>query len=152
MQIQSCMTKKVDLANPQMTLAQVAQKMRDGDYGFMPVGENDRLVGIVTDRDLAIRGTAKGSDPNKTKLQEVMSKIVHYCFEKQNLEEVLKTMSQNKVRRMPVLNDQKRLVGVVSLTDFTHANLAQEQKNQVEETLSEISKPQTVHPLSQVLA
>ena len=152
MQIQSCMTKKVDLANPQMTLAQVAQKMRDGDYGFMPVGENDRLVGIVTDRDLAIRGTAKGSDPNKTKLQEVMSKSVHYCFEKQNLEEVLKTMSQNKVRRMPVLNDQKRLVGVVSLTDLTHANLAQEQKNQVEETLSEISKPQTLHPLSQVLA
>jgi len=112
------MSKKVELANPDMTLNLAAQKMRDGDFGIMPVSENDKLIGMITDRDIAVRAVAAGKDPKATKIREVMSKNVLYCYDDQNTEEVAKNMGDNQVRRLPVVNRQKRLVGILALGDL----------------------------------
>ncbi len=140
MQIRECMTKNVELADPQMTLSQVAKKMADGDFGFLPVGENDRLIGVITDRDIAIRAVAKGMDPNKTNVRETISDDVLYCYDDQTVEDVTQNMGKNQIRRLPVLNRQKRMVGVVSLGDLARAKLADDEKDNVEEALSQISK------------
>jgi CBS domain-containing protein len=118
MLVRDCMTKKVELAAPGMSLRHAAQKMRDGDYGFLPVGENDRLVGMITDRDIAVRAVAEGKDPKSTRVREVMSDKVLYCFDDQTTEEVAENMGLNQVRRLPVLNRQKRLVGILALGDL----------------------------------
>lgn len=141
MKIQECMTKKVELANPQMTLSQAAKKMRDGDFGFLPVGENDKLIGVITDRDIAVRAVAKGLDPNKTNVREAISEGVLYCYDDQTVEDVAHNMGEKQIRRLPVLNRQKRMVGVVSIGDLARAKLAKDEKDDVEEALSEISRP-----------
>lgn len=136
MLIRDCMTEKVEIANPGMSLREAAQKMRDGDFGVLPVGENDRLVGMLTDRDIVTRALANGADnPLNTKVREVMSENVYYCFEDQKVEEVAKNMGQNQIRRLPVLNRQKRLVGIVSLGD-----LALKNAKKVDDALCDISK------------
>src|SRR6266404_5172007 len=112
MLIKNCMTKKVELANPNMSLREAAQKMRDGDFGALPVGEHDRLVGMITDRDIVTRALTSGTgNPMDSKVREVMSENVFYCFEDQKVEDVAKNMGENQIRRLPVLNRQKRLVG-----------------------------------------
>jgi CBS domain-containing protein len=112
------MTREVRLANPDQTLRQAAQAMADCDAGVLPVGENDRLVGMITDRDIAVRGIGAGKGPD-AKVREVMSAEVKYCFEDQPIEEVLRNMGELQLRRLPVLSRDKRLVGVISLCDVT---------------------------------
>src|SRR4051812_24815389 len=103
MTIKECMTTDVDLAHPNMTLCEVAEKMRDGDFGVLPVAEDDRLVGMITDRDIVIRGLASGmDDPRETKVRDVMSENVYYCFDDQDTEEVAENMGENQIRRLPV--------------------------------------------------
>jgi CBS domain-containing protein len=85
--------------------------------GVLPVGENDQLIGMITDRDIAIRGIAEGKGP-KAKVRDVMTDDVKYCFEDQELEEVTRNMADIQVRRLPVLNRDKRLVGILSLGDI----------------------------------
>ena len=131
------MTKKVELGNPNMTLFEAAQKMRDGDYGILPIGENDRLIGIITDRDIAVRGVAEGYDPKKINVRDVMSERVLYCYEDQSLDEVAQNLGENRIRRLPVLNRQKRLVGILSLGDLAQANL---NPKQLEETLIHVTQ------------
>jgi CBS domain-containing protein len=114
--IKDCMTKNVELANPNMSLKEAAQKMKDGDFGALPVGENDRLIGMVTDRDIAIRAVAEGKD-SSTPVREIISKKLLYCYDDQDTRDVVKNMGDNGVRRLPVLNREKRLVGIVSLGD-----------------------------------
>ncbi len=138
MLIRDCMTKTVELANPDMTIREAAKKMRDGDFGILPIGDGDRLVGMVTDRDIAIRAVADGKDADQTKLSEIMSKKVLYCFEDQSIEDVAKNMGDNQVRRLVVLNREKRLVGMVSLGDVA---LSEDSDENAEEALSEISRP-----------
>lgn len=118
MLVKECMSKKVELGSPEMTLFQAAQKMRDGDFGLLPVSENDKLVGMLTDRDIAIRAVAVGKDPAQTRIRDVMSKKVLYCYEDQSTEEVAKNMGENKIRRLPVVNREKRLVGILALADL----------------------------------
>ena len=137
MLVKECMTKQVEIGTPSMTLQEAAQKMRDGDFGILPIGENDRLVGMITDRDITIRGTAEGKDAQKVQVRELMSQDVLYCFEDQKLDEVTKNLGDNQVRRLPVLNRQKRLVGILSLGDLAQSNANPEK---VEEALSRISK------------
>lgn len=137
MLIKECMSKKVDLGTPNMTIIEAARKMRDGDYGILPVTENDRLVGMLTDRDLAVRAVAEGSDPNLTKVKDVMSDKVLYCYEDQSTQEVADNMGKNQVRRLPVLNRQKRLVGIVSLGDIADSHRAPEH---AKDALSQISQ------------
>lgn len=137
MRVQECMTKQVELGNPKMSIQEAAQKMRDGDFGLLPIADEDRLVGMVTDRDITIRATADGKDPSSTLVSEVMSKHVLYCYEDQSLEEVMANLGENQIRRLPVLNRQKRLVGILSVGDIAQFEADPEK---FEAALSEISK------------
>jgi CBS domain-containing protein len=112
------MEREVRVASPDDTVQQVARLMREEDTGALPVGEGDRLVGMVTDRDVTVRLVAEGRDPARTKVREVMSPEVRYVFEDEDLEHVADNMAEQQVRRLPVVNRQKRLVGVVSLGDI----------------------------------
>ncbi|MFA7613453.1 MAG: CBS domain-containing protein, partial [Candidatus Caldatribacteriota bacterium] len=130
-----CMTKDVELGSPNMSLTEAAKKMKEGDFGMLPVREGDRLVGMITDRDIAIRAVAEGKDPNKVQVGEVMTSKVLYCFEDQNVHDVIKNLGQNKVRRLPVLNRDKRLVGILSLGNIVHSDA---DANVVDEALQQI--------------
>jgi CBS domain-containing protein len=112
------MTRDVRVVNPEETVQQAARMMAEADAGAVPVGENDRLVGMITDRDLAVRVLGEGKDPARTKVREVMTPGTAYVFEDEELGSVAATMRGRQVRRMPVLNRDKRLVGIVSLGDL----------------------------------
>jgi CBS domain-containing protein len=117
MQAKNVMSKKPEFAPPSWTLKQAADQMRTHDYGFLPIGENDRLIGAVTDRDMVIRAIAEGRDPNKTTVREVMTSEVQYCFETDNIEDVVQQMESLQIRRLVVLNKDKRMTGIISLGD-----------------------------------
>ena len=126
MQIKAMMTPEVDLVTPETGVRAVAQKMRDDDVGAVPVAENGKLVGMVTDRDIVLRAVAEGGDMAGYTARQVMSPDVLYCFDDQSAEEVLRSMKENQVRRLPVVNRDKRLVGMVSLGDVAqHSPAAQ---------------------------
>jgi uncharacterized protein (DUF2267 family)/CBS domain-containing protein len=110
------MARNVRLASPNDTLADVARQMVDEDVGFLPVGENDRLVGAISDRDIVARAVAQGKD-GQSRVREAMTEGVEYCFEDDSLDDVVQDMSDMQIRRLPVVNRNKRLVGVVSLAD-----------------------------------
>jgi CBS domain-containing protein len=121
MQVSEVMTRTVRIAAPDDTLQRAAQMMAEADAGVLPVGQDVRLVGMITDRDIAIRGDACGCDPTRTFVRQVMTQEpVKYCFEDEDIEHVASNMAQLQVRRLPVLNREKRLVGVVSLSDISH--------------------------------
>jgi CBS domain-containing protein len=117
MKIKEIMTVDVVLASPQVSIADAARMMARCDAGALPVGDEDRLVGMITDRDIAIRAVAKDMPPD-TPVSEVMSKEVLYCFADEDVEHVADNMGEQKVRRLPVLDREKRLVGIVSLGDL----------------------------------
>jgi CBS domain-containing protein len=117
MKISECMSRDVRVAAPDNTMQSAAQIMADIDAGFLPVADNDRLIGIVTDRDIAIRGVAAGRPPEAS-IRDVMSSEVKYCFEDDDADDVLENMSDIQVRRLPVVDREKRLVGIVSITDL----------------------------------
>ena len=119
MLVRECMTTGVALANPEMTIREAAIKMKDGDFGILPVAEGDRLIGMITDRDIAVRAIALGKEAS-TPIREVMSDEVLYCYDDQTIDEVVRNMGDNQVRRLPVLNRSKRLVGILSLGDVAH--------------------------------
>src|SRR3979490_740842 len=110
MQVSEGMSGEVNIASPQQSIREAAQMMAAIDAGVLPVGENDRLVGMITDRDIAVRAVATGKGPD-TQIREVMSTDVKYCFADDEIDEVARNMAEIKLRRLPVLNDKKRLVG-----------------------------------------
>jgi CBS domain-containing protein len=112
------MSREVKLVSPDENVRQVAQMMREADTGILPVAEGDRLIGMLTDRDVTVRLVAEGRDPGQTKVRDVMTADVRYVFEDEDLEHVAENMAEQRVRRLPVMNRQKRLVGVVSLGDM----------------------------------
>lgn len=112
------MSKKPEFLSPTTTLKQAANQMRNHDYGFVPIGDNDRLIGTVTDRDITIRAVSEGKDPSKTMLRDIMSDHVYYCFEEDSLEDVANKMEELQIRRMIVLNKNKRMTGIISLGDI----------------------------------
>ena len=118
MQVQEIMTALVDLADPNMTIRDAARVMRTDNVGALPVGENDRLIGMVTDRDIVMRAVAEDRAPGTTAVREVMSQRIYYCFEDEDLQHAARTMAAHQVRRLPVLNREKRLVGIVALADL----------------------------------
>lgn len=115
--VSEVMTPQVKLATPDQTIQQVAGMMADLDAGIIPVTDKDRLIGMVTDRDIAVRAVARGLPP-ETQVRQVMSKEVKYCFDDDDLDEVARNMADIKVRRLPVINHDKRLVGILSLGDM----------------------------------
>src|SRR6516164_5600484 len=122
MKVSDIMTRDVRLASPSQKLREVAAEMEKYDIGVLPVGENDRLVGMITDRDITVRGTSHGLGPDAP-VRDVMSSDVRYCFESDDLDEIAQNMADEQIRRLPVLNVDKRLVGIISLSDLA---LAQE--------------------------
>jgi CBS domain-containing protein len=117
MRVKEIMSDKVEWVSPDLPLQQAAQKMRDLDIGCLPVGENDRLIGMVTDRDITCRAVAEGRAPSQVKVRDVMSKGITYCFDDQTVADVAHVMEEKQIHRLPVLNRQKRMVGIVSLAD-----------------------------------
>jgi CBS domain-containing protein len=116
MRVAEVMSRNVQLASPDDSLQDVAKRMVREDIGFLPVGENDRLVGTVTDRDIVARAVAKGRN-GKTKIREVMSEGLRYCYDDEDMDHVIQNLGALQIRRLPVINRQHRLVGVVSLAD-----------------------------------
>jgi CBS domain-containing protein len=137
------MTRDVCLSNPDQSIRDAAKIMAQIDAGALPVADKDRLVGVITDRDIAVRAVAQGKSPD-TRVREVMSPEVLYCFEDEDLDDVLRNMGAVKVRRLPVLNRDKRLVGIVSLGDVAmHADHTN--ADDVEQTMRELSTPGGMH-------
>jgi CBS domain-containing protein len=134
------MTREVRIANPGQSIREVARIMAEIDAGVMPVGDNDRLVGMITDRDIAIRAVAEGKGPD-TPVRDVMStEQVLYCFEDDDIAQVAKNMGEQQVRRLPVVSREKRLVGIVSLGD-----VAQSEARSANKAVKGVSKPGGQH-------
>jgi CBS domain-containing protein len=140
MRVSEAMARAVYVANPEESIQQAALAMAGIDTGALPVGANDRLVGMVTDRDIAIRGVAEGKSP-EAKVRDVMTMDVKYCFDDQDVAEVMRSMGDIQVRRLPVVNRDKRLVGILSLGDVAVV----ESHGHVGEALSKLSHPGGEH-------
>jgi CBS domain-containing protein len=135
MRVSEAMTRDVRVANPDQTIREAAQMMAELDAGALPVGEQDRLVGMITDRDIAVRAVAHGKAPD-TRIREVMTDDVKYCFDDDDVEDVARNMADIQVRRLPVVNRDKRLVGIVAIADIA----ASEEPDVVGEAVSGISQ------------
>ena len=135
MRVSEAMTRDVRVANPDQTIREAAQMMAELDAGALPVGEQDRLVGMITDRDIAVRAVAHGKSPD-TRVRDVMTDDVKYCFDDDDVEDVARNMADIQVRRLPVVNRDKRLVGIVAIADIA----ASEEPEIVGEAVSGISE------------
>jgi CBS domain-containing protein len=143
MRVKEIMTASVECISPSTTIQDAARMMKELDIGPLPVcGDNDRLAGIVTDRDIAIRAVAEGLDPATTKVREIMTPHIVYCFEDQDVSDAAHMMEQKQIRRLVVLNHDKRLVGILSLGDLA-IDIGDEQL--VGHTLEAVSEPAMSH-------
>ncbi|WP_424933429.1 CBS domain-containing protein [Amaricoccus macauensis] len=118
MQIKDVMSNHPVTVAPEQTLAEAAEIMRRIDTGFIPVGENDRLIGTITDRDIVINGLAQGKAADSA-VRDAMSSDLYYCYQDQDVGEVARNMGEQQIRRMPVVDREKKLVGIVSLGDLS---------------------------------
>jgi len=140
MKVSECMTCDVRVANPGETVQAAARMMAQIDAGILPVCENDRLIGMITDRDIAIRAVGHGWAPD-TNVRDVMSDEVRYCYDDDDVGDILYNMEELQLRRMPVLNHDKRLVGIISISDFATHGIT----TRTGETLGEIARPSGLH-------
>ena len=142
MQVSKVMTRDAECVRPDNTLQEAARKMRDLDVGPMPVcGDNDRLVGMLTDRDIAVRAVAEGKDPTRTPVKDVMTEGISYCYEDEDVSDAARQMSEKQIRRLVVLNRDKRLVGIVSLGDLATQTGDRQTAGKTLERVSEPSEP-----------
>jgi CBS domain-containing protein len=141
MRVSEAMTREVKICTPGQPIREVARTMAAIDAGALPVGENDRLIGMITDRDIAIRAVAQGKGPD-TPVREIMSEHVEYCFDDEDLDRVAQGMADVRVRRLPVVNREKRLVGILSLGDVARRDGRREI---VAETVAGVSMPGGPH-------
>jgi CBS domain-containing protein len=138
MKIRDVMTRTAQLTSPDDTLRHAAQMMKECDCGVLPVAEGDRLVGMITDRDIAVRGIADGKGPD-AKVRDAMTDEVMYCFDDDGIQQVCQNMAEIQVRRLPDVNRNKQLVGIVSLSD-----LAKKEANSAK-ALRGIARPSEQH-------
>jgi CBS domain-containing protein len=131
------MTRNVQVISPEATIKEAAQQMRGGDFGMLPVGENDRMIGAISDRDIAIRAIAEGKE-SSTRVRDVMSEGLVWAFDTDSIEDAAKLMSEHQVRRLPIVDKDKRLVGIVALGDFA---IDSSDIVPAAEALAEISRP-----------
>jgi len=136
-QLKDLMSRDVKLVDPETSIKEAALMMRDGDFGMMPVGEADRMIGTISDRDIAIRAVALDKGP-ATRVRDVMTAGVAWAYETDSVDKAVKIMSERQVRRLPVVDENKRLVGIVALGDLA---VKESEKDSSAEALSEISKP-----------
>ena len=136
-QLKNLMCRDVKVISPDMSIQEAAREMRDGAFGLLPVGEDDRMMGTISDRDITIRAVAEGKNAG-TKVRDVMSEGVAWAYEDDSVEDAAKIMSERQVRRLPVVDRNKRLVGIVALGDFA---VERSEIRPAAQALSEISKP-----------
>lgn len=141
MQIKEVMTTGVEVVRPDDTLQEAARRMKSIDVGPLPVCDGDRLLGMITDRDIIIRATAEGRDPKVTRVKDAMTPGVVYVFEDQDVEEAASLMKERQIRRLVVLDRNKRLVGILSLGDIAADIQDEELSGEVLERVSEPSEP-----------
>ena len=120
MKVKQAMHKGVTWVDPRTSVEKLATLMREHDIGAIPIGENDRLVGMVTDRDIACRCIAAGLDPKTATARDVMTEGIVFCLDKQELDDAARIMETKRVRRLPVINGKKRMIGMLSLGDVYH--------------------------------
>src|SRR5262245_46285621 len=118
MKVKQAMHRGVEWVDPDTPMVELARLMREHDIGAIPIGENDRLIGMVTDRDIVCRCIAAGLDPRKQRARDVMTEGIVFCLEKQELDEAARLMESRHVRRLPVINAKKRMTGILSLGDL----------------------------------
>jgi CBS domain-containing protein len=138
MQVSEVMTRGAECTRPDAPLHEAAERMKALDVGVLPVCDNDRLVGMLTDRDITVRATAEALPPGLGRVRDVMTPDVIYCFEDQSVAEAARLMEQKQVRRLVVLNRDKRLVGIVSLGDLA---VKADDEGLSREALEEVSEP-----------
>jgi CBS domain-containing protein len=137
MKIHEIMTKNVESIQSTLPIAKAAEKMRDLDIGFLPILENDKLTGAITDRDITVRSVAQGRDPRLATVREIMTQDIFYCYEDEDVEHVAEYMRENEVRRIVILNREMEIVGVVSLGDIARTSGEEELAG---ETLGDIAE------------
>ena len=135
--LKDLMSPDVQFVSPDMRIEEAARKMRDGDFGMLPVAENDHMIGAISDRDIVVRAIAKGLGAD-TKVRDVMSDGIAWAYDDDSVEQAAKIMSERQVRRLPVVNRAKRLVGIVALGDFA---VQSTEIRPAAQALTEISKP-----------
>ncbi len=141
MQIRKVMTERVEVINSNAPAIQAATKMRELDVGSLPVCDGERLEGLLTDRDIAIRLVAEGLDPSMTQVNEIMTPGVTYCYDDQTLQEAANVMESQQIRRLPIVDRDKRLVGMLSLGDLAVRTHGSEDRNLADDALKNISEP-----------
>jgi CBS domain-containing protein len=142
MQVKEVMTRYVECTHPDASLQEAAQKMQALDVGPLPVcGDNDQLLGIITDRDITVRAVAEGHDPKSVRVQEAMTPDIAYCMEDQDVTEAARIMKEKQIRRLVVLNRDKRLVGIVSLGDLAVGTRDKQLAGAALEHVSEPAQP-----------
>lgn len=134
--VRNVMTKTPEIFSPDMTLEQAAKKMLERDIGFLPIGENDRLIGAITDRDIVVRAVAKNL-PAGTSVRDIMTDEIRYCFETDAIDKAGQMMSDLQIRRLVVLNEDKRIVGIIALGDVATKGHDTMLTGQVTESVSE---------------
>ena len=135
--LKDVMSRDVQVISPDDTIKEAAQHMRKGNFGMMPVGEDDRMIGAISDPDIAIRAVPHDNGPG-TKEREVISERIVWAYEDDSVDDAVKLMSEHQIRRLPIVNADKRLVGIVALGDFAVVSADIEAAG---EALAEISKP-----------
>jgi len=141
MHVRDVMTRGAECARPEDTLQHAAERMKELDVGVLPVCENDRIVGMVTDRDITVRATADGATPGSARVRDVMTPDVVYCFEDQDAAEASRLMKDHQIRRLAVMNRDKRLVGIVSLGDLAVETGDEHLAGHTLEAVSEPNRP-----------
>ncbi|WEX76146.1 CBS domain-containing protein [Sinorhizobium numidicum] len=137
MRTEEAMHPGVRWIGPETDLRTIARIMKDEDIGALPVGENDRLIGMVTDRDIALRAFANGNNVSSLTARDVMTNEIVYCRTSESVEDAIHLMESKMIRRLPVINDDKRMVGMLSLGDISHCTS--------QELTGELCKAVTAH-------
>ena len=138
MQIREIMTRDVEVVSADAAVSEAAAKMKQLDVGVIPVCDGEKLTGVLTDRDIAIRLAAEGRSPSETRVSQIMTKDLYYCFEDQDVEEAATVMEAGQIRRLPILDHERQLVGIVSLGDIS---VRSDDKHAAAEALEGISEP-----------
>ncbi|MEZ5898068.1 MAG: CBS domain-containing protein [Hyphomicrobiaceae bacterium] len=131
MKVKDAMHRGVEWVTPETPLADLAKRMRDHDIGALPVGDDDKLVGMVTDRDIVCRGLTNGKDPAKLTARDIMTPAIVWCRSEEDLDDATRIMESKRIRRLPVIDENKRMVGILSLGDISHARKSGELSGEV---------------------
>lgn len=142
MQIRHIMTHEVHAIPSDMSLRDAAKRMKSWDVGALPVCQNDRLIGVITDRDIAVRAVAEGHNPESCCVSEAMTPDLIYCYEDEDVEQAAKLMEEKQIRRLPIMDRGKHLVGIVSLGDLA---TRQQDAGLIQEVMEQVSQPCQTH-------